>query len=918
MAFTTESASEHEFWIQKIRRVDRLLENSIPTLIRIAQWAPAQGLPSVPLFISERTPPPPRKFILVHAICASTIQRVFGVHRRFGRLTAHRAALQKLATDMPRMLMPGEATNRTQLPFLWELGNDLFGAVNPLTSSEVFWSLIRAGERAAHSSLGFLAFFGIAWALGRRYPDKNETGAGLEPSGPTATTTAKCLIAIHSLMEALRQRSRHYKRAAKLVVDIDKVVAKSGPRAAWEFASQLDLLAGTFFELSPYTIISDDFINIGKFILEQTEPINSEVDLTKKEEMWIKVRDRIRSVLGTLDTQQKVVFADSRLVVSFLLPKVIAHLAPGASHAELKKFCLKLDESGPPEYWQDHQNAAKQAASICGDSLDMLQAPFASFTKLQTGGAPPAPTLAQIFLDLAKSNDDVRRTLDAFVAEPVAWCRRIIDEETARARAGNLTDFDPAGLISAITVAQKWNTITRLEAEAAIATSLQGALSDGSWMRGQPMFLEARVLGVWPHTPDVVWMLAVAVNSAPNITAADDKLMSFVDWLERTQTRFKWNGTEVRGWSSELDRIPNIIDLWNTCVSINALLEIRELIEMRLWQLCQRRFTEIQTSRWLTDIDPVDLGAAHGKRLHRRLMTMARLTELEETYDEQPYALVLHGPPGSSKTAIVEGLGREMWRANTSRPRLIRITPSDFTRQGEERLDSEARFIFELLTNLRGVTILFDEIDDFLRRRDGTEKPSFIQLIIPAMLNRLQDLRDAAPRQEICFILATNFVDKIEPALLRPGRIDAVIPVSYPDVWSRHAILERVAAKVPITEVQREEVVSKTAAWPWSTFNKLIKELRRIAEHGATLDDNVIAGEIATFADTFERADYYYRDRRRWRTGSAALANEYVHLAFCTSKDLGECLKEALKLKDVDAKTITEMFDRQRQAEART
>ncbi len=88
--------------------------------------------------------------------------------------------------------------------------------------------------------------------------------------------------------------------------------------------------------------------------------------------------------------------------------------------------------------------------------------------------------------------------------------------------------------------------------------------------------------------------------------------------------------------------------------------------------------------------------------------------------------------------------------------------------------DSEARLIFDLLGGVRGVTVFFDEIDDLLRRRTGggNHHSSFMELVVPAMLNCLADLRDACPRQEICFLLATNCVDSIEPALIRKGRID--------------------------------------------------------------------------------------------------------------------------------------------------
>ena len=64
--------------------------------------------------------------------------------------------------------------------------------------------------------------------------------------------------------------------------------------------------------------------------------------------------------------------------------------------------------------------------------------------------------------------------------------------------------------------------------------------------------------------------------------------------------------------------------------------------------------------------------------------------------------------------------------------RLIRVTPADFTRLGENRLDSEARLIFDLLGSVRAVTILFDEIDDLLRRRDvNNPSPKFMDLVGP-------------------------------------------------------------------------------------------------------------------------------------------------------------------------------------------
>lgn len=250
------------------------------------------------------------------------------------------------------------------------------------------------------------------------------------------------------------------------------------------------------------------------------------------------------------------------------------------------------------------------------------------------------------------------------------------------------------------------------------------------------------------------------------------------------------------------------------------------------------------------------------------------------------YAFVLHGPPGSSKTAIAEALGREMWGGENTR--FVRITPADFTRGGQEGLDREARFIFDLLSRVRRVTVFFDEIDDLLRLRSLGGEPSFIKLIVPAMLNRLQDLRDAAPRQEICFLLATNFIDNIEPALTRPGRIDAALPVPYPDAWSRESILERILEERTISGELRNEIVAGTAGWPWSTYKKLCDKLAAMPSITTEKADS----EIRHLSTEFESSDFYYFSVDRWKNASRPLMNEFIHESFSLSKDRGICRRK--------------------------
>jgi len=352
-------------------------------------------------------------------------------------------------------------------------------------------------------------------------------------------------------------------------------------------------------------------------------------------------------------------------------------------------------------------------------------------------------------------------------------------------------------------------------------------------------------------------------------------------------------------------------------------LGIRELMEFRLWQLCEKRFTILEPTRHLIEIDAVDLGAIHSERLHRKLARMAHQTT-GDNYEDAEYSLILHGPPGSSKTAITEALAMEMWRSTypeRRKVRLIRITPADFTRKGEDRLDSEARIIFGILGRVRGVTILFDEIDDLLRIREGRGDASFFKLVVPAMLNRLQDLRDAAPRQEICFVLATNYVDRIEPALMRKGRIDARYALVYPDRESRCCTLGKRVTKLRELRLKNQEeewaewaadvlerdfsaiIIEGTDYWPWKTFDAfcklVVEELKDVWQRESTEESKKAKAREAIRRELQDKKaeilkHVYDSSRQKRLAASSELRNEIVQYSFAGSQDLKSFINEIL------------------------
>ncbi|HEX2060761.1 MAG TPA: ATP-binding protein [Thermoanaerobaculia bacterium] len=915
------TASEYDrvdFWIAERERLDRVLQKPALSLIRIAEIASERGIDTpkgkvftIPTTFDE-TNPRIDESPLIHAVACSAIQRLDNQQRRFSWLKPHRKTLERLRKDLPAGFVAHPALrSKNPLETLEALPDVAFGMLSPLVSAEVFWVLVRAGENYAHGDLGFLALFSLLWALNRRTHGPFELGAPVGRWRPTVAVTARCLMPILTLLGIVQTRARLWTNARDVCDLIEKNAAGRNQWERWAFASELDHLAAVLHELEEISIEPRDFHEAADQLTQLASPLTPHTTTAPR---GPRVRQTVRDLLMKLRNQNADVLAKAEKATRVVQQAVLDVLSTDGAQRDELAHKASLFPDWPLQY-----DAAKRANDVCVRALRELQSAVALCDRLPQGDAFTHEILLATLEELAAINTRVHGILKGAIDDNLEWCVRGIDREVAFASARNDTEFDAAELLSGVIIGERRNRISSIEATDAIRHSLRSAHEDGSWWSGQPFFLEKRVLGVWPSTPDVVLLLATAVKAFDDIDVADAHLRRFIDWLEIRsipQSPEWWKRISrepLWGWSSEA-REPGI-DVWTTATAVKALLEIRGVIEDRLWSICENRFTVLGNLKKLTEIDPVDLGARHGVRLQTRLLRNAAKARLDE--DDAEYSYMLHGPPGSSKSVLGQAIGREMWSDGQGSGRFVRITPADFTRRGESGLDVEARFIFRLLSHVRGVTIFFDEIDDFLRVREVGAEPAFIRLVIPGMLNRLQDLRDAASAQEICFLLGTNYIDQIEPALIRPGRIDLAIAVPYPDAWSRHAILEKNAPDVDAET--RDWVVEHTVEWPWSTYQKLCKRLRGKPRMSR------VEELVSELRMEFQAPDYYYLNPKRWTT-SSPLDTELVHVAFSASKNaeacrnrLRELVRQLPKEKDlrVTEETLIAKFDTEWRREGR-
>jgi hypothetical protein len=831
---------------RRFTQLDRHLADGVETLLRIAEYTRNKDPNGqIPAWFSA-TVGEPEPYPLCHAIVCATLQKVWRQRRRYSY--SFLKGKEELIEWLPQPFIK-PIVDSTNLRFVEQLNSRAFGALNPLTSSQVLRVLLQTGETATIAPLGTLSVFSILWALHRRHGENKAAGAALDPWRPTAAITAKCVFVLDALRENCVRRASLLREIAGAFATVHSHRNVNGVRDRWLLCHAADRVATHLYEFAEMSAVRSDLVDAAEQIAGAVASRTSTSPATEYDAAATTIEQQLTSSFTNwrLTIQRSV--AASTPVLDTLILTIISTVQTGGRDAE-KYFWQLTAETRSSELIE----AAQKAHSDCRQVRALLESGV---------DITPGEPLGDALHRAAKSYEDVAQVLDDALQPAIRWCQIVVRDQIAHASALNYTDFDPAELVSAIAVSRMSEAFSMLESRDAIEKSLSGLRADGSWSRGQPIYLRDRVLGVWPSTPDIVWALCTALDKSHGVDKGD-VLKSFVDWVERNRTKVRHrNELRLHGWSTELYRDEQTVDVWTTAVTVNALIEIRQILEQTAREMCAQRFTIVPVTNSLDKIDPVDLGAIHGRRLHRTLAQAVRQTRHGD--DDAPYSVVFHGPPGSSKTALANALAKEMWDAPRGDGTLIRITPADFTRLGSDRLDSEARFIFGLLARTRRVTILFDEIDDLLRVRTAA-KPTFFDLVVPAMLNRLQDLRDAAPRQEISFVVSTNYIDRVEPALIRSGRIDHPIPVPYPDAYSRVAIFEKEG--VDVTDPEVNKLIERLAGLPWA-------EVRRAAKQTVTIKD---AKSVFTEKRRPNDVNQYYVTPERWRPLSEPLLNEMLHV----------------------------------------